>query len=241
MLSDHLSCLSVCDIGVLWCIVPKRLDGLGCLPYFHTWCGLSANLDCRSEMCCTWLAKKYRAVSLQLRHISTIGKKLLNSNTSSTCPHNMANFGPLTAEIGSGVWDTPQISTAFASSHRYAATSLAGCQSNFLRRLTVSWAATLYLHFRGLLPHNGIFPGARFTLRPSLAFSDIGSVTARHSSSGRQRNFVALSRGRRLYSAGQQSCWTLAHILVFFFARLISAVADWMSTILPHGVALVRI
>jgi len=34
-------------------------------------------------------------------------KKLLNSNISSTCPHNMANFGQLTAEIGSGVWGTP--------------------------------------------------------------------------------------------------------------------------------------
>jgi len=34
-------------------------------------------------------------------------KNLLNSNTSSTCLHNMANFGPLTAEIGSVVWDTP--------------------------------------------------------------------------------------------------------------------------------------
>jgi len=32
---------------------------------------------------------------------------LLNSNTSSTCPHNMVNFGPLTAEISSGVWGTP--------------------------------------------------------------------------------------------------------------------------------------
>jgi len=27
-------------------------------------------------------------------------KNLLNSNMSSTCPHNMAKFGPLTAEIG---------------------------------------------------------------------------------------------------------------------------------------------
>ena len=27
-------------------------------------------------------------------------KKLSNSNNSSTCPHHMANFGPLTAEIG---------------------------------------------------------------------------------------------------------------------------------------------
>jgi len=24
---------------------------IGCLPYFHTWCGLSANLGCKSE---TW-------------------------------------------------------------------------------------------------------------------------------------------------------------------------------------------
>ena len=29
----------------------------GCLPYFYTRCGLSANLECRSEMCCTRLAK----------------------------------------------------------------------------------------------------------------------------------------------------------------------------------------
>jgi len=29
---------------------------------------------------------------------------LLNSNISSTYPHNIVNFGPLTAEIGSGVW-----------------------------------------------------------------------------------------------------------------------------------------
>jgi len=32
---------------------------------------------------------------------------LLSSNISSTCPHNMVNFGPLTAEIVSGVWGTP--------------------------------------------------------------------------------------------------------------------------------------
>ena len=52
-----------------------------------TWCGLSANLECMSEMCCTRLAENRaifgtigqlcRAVSSQLRHISTIGKKLV--------------------------------------------------------------------------------------------------------------------------------------------------------------------
>jgi len=45
--------------------------------------------------------------------------------------------------------------------------------------------------FRGALAPDGILPGAKFTLRPSLAFSYIGSVTARHSSSRHQRNFAA--------------------------------------------------
>jgi len=34
-------------------------------------------------------------------------KNLLSTNMSSTCPHNMVNFGPLTAEIGSTIWGTP--------------------------------------------------------------------------------------------------------------------------------------
>jgi len=93
--------------------------------YFHTWCGLSANLECRSEMCSTRLAENAgpqkvaknrhlgtvaqlcRAMSSQPRHISTVGKKLLSSNMSSRCPHNMVGFGPLTAEIGWRIWGTP--------------------------------------------------------------------------------------------------------------------------------------
>jgi len=44
----------------------------------------------------------------------------------------------------------------------------------------------------GLLLGNGILPGARFTLRPSLAFSYIGSVITRHSGSQQhQPHFVA--------------------------------------------------
>jgi len=34
-------------------------------------------------------------------------KNLLNSDNSPTCPHNMANFGALAAEICSRVWGTP--------------------------------------------------------------------------------------------------------------------------------------
>ena len=104
---------------------------IGYLPYFDTSCGPSANLECRSETCCTRLAgnadpKNHqkvaiwapshnfvgqyicRAISSQLRHVSTIGKNLLSVNISSTCPDNMVNFGPLTAEICSGVWGTPK-------------------------------------------------------------------------------------------------------------------------------------
>jgi len=34
------------------------------------------------------------AISSELRHVSTIGKNLLNSNTSSRCPDNMVNLWP---------------------------------------------------------------------------------------------------------------------------------------------------
>jgi len=39
-------------------------------------------------------------------------------------------------------------------------------------------------------------------------------ISVRHSSIGRQPNFVALNRGCHLYSAWRPSCWALAHILV---------------------------
>jgi len=95
-----------------------------CLPYFHTWYGLSVHLECRSEMCCMRFAENTarkklpksrhlgtipqlcRAISLQLRHVLTIGKNLLSSNISSMCPHNMVNIGSLAAEICWRVWGT---------------------------------------------------------------------------------------------------------------------------------------
>ena len=87
----------------------------------QSWCGPSANLECRSEMCCTRLAGNTgRKKSPFWHHRTNLSgyifgtkayidnrKRLINSNTSSTCPDNMVNFGPLTAEIGSGVWGTP--------------------------------------------------------------------------------------------------------------------------------------
>jgi len=112
-----------------------------------------------------------------------------------------------------------------------AATPLTGGSPNFARCLAVSWLGTLYIHFRGLLPPVGILSGAKFTLRSSLAFSYIGSLTARHSRSGRQPNFAAwyhgfllwevrahgtrnFRTGRHLYSFRRPSRWASAHILV---------------------------
>jgi len=46
-------------------------------------------------------------------------KNMLNSNISSRCPHNMANFGPLAAKIGPVVGAPQLISTGFASWQRY--------------------------------------------------------------------------------------------------------------------------
>jgi len=48
--------------------------------------------------------------------------------------------------------------------------------------------------------------------------SDHGSVTAQHSTSGRQPNVAALNTGRQLYSAGQPSHWALVHILVLYIS-----------------------
>jgi len=77
-----------------------------------------------------------RAISSQLRHLSTIGKKLLSSNMSSTCPHNMVNIGSLAAEICWWVWGTPANFNGF----RVLAALLHGIQllgvSQTLRRWT---------------------------------------------------------------------------------------------------------
>ena len=88
--------------------------------FVYTWLGLSANLECRYEMCCTQLAwnsgsknvAKNRhlrtiaqicgAESSQLRHASTIGKNFLASNTSSTCPAD--KYGVLkSSKVGTGL------------------------------------------------------------------------------------------------------------------------------------------
>jgi len=92
------------------------------LDVYHTstWCGFSANLECRSETSCTRLGWKCRTQKIakkspksrRLRTIATNAlidnrKKMLSSHISSIRPHNMVNFGLLAAEIDPVVWGTP--------------------------------------------------------------------------------------------------------------------------------------
>jgi len=53
--------------------------------------------------------------------------------------------------------------------------------------------------------------------------SHLGSVIARHSSSGRQPKFATLNRGRHLHLAGRPSCWALAHTSNVMLLQQISA------------------
>jgi len=90
----------------------------------HTWCGLSANLGCRSETCCTRLAGNTGRKKLPSGHhcttlsgyiftneactgINNQKKNLLSSNISFRCPHNMVNFGPTSSWDWSGSLGTP--------------------------------------------------------------------------------------------------------------------------------------
>jgi len=165
-------------------------------------------------------------------------RNLLNSNVSAACHHNMANFGPLSAVIGSGLWGTQANFNGF----RVLASLLQRRRSTEANQILHDvWPSPGLVHciyILGLLPRNGFLPGVKFTLRPSLALSYIGSVTARHSSSGCQPNFAALSRRRNLYSAGRPSRWALAHILVFIAIGRLPA--EWSSVAAPIMIRLIN-
>jgi len=107
------------------------------------------------------------AICSQQRHVSTIGQKnLLNSSISPTCPHNMVNFGPLAAEIGSLVWGTSANSNGFR-----VLTSLLPRRRSAEANQTLHdvWPSPGLVHyiFRGFCPVTEILQGANVTLRPT--------------------------------------------------------------------------
>ena len=119
-------------------------------------------------------------------------KNLSNSNISSTFHHNMVHPGSLTPEIGSGVLGTPANFNRFrvfaSLLHRRRLTEV----NQTLHDIWPSPGLVLYVYISGGSCPLTEFCQVQYSLRPSLAFSYyIGSVTARHSSSGLQPNFAA--------------------------------------------------
>ena len=158
----------------------------------------AARLKYKTQKIAIWHHRKvFLAISLQLRHVSTIRKKLA---TQQYLFHLSSHYGELRPTNG---WDRfgslghpskfqPVLRLGFIT----APTSFNRGQQNF-GCLVVSCVGTLYIFGSCSWPNSvrghpyGIWPAAKSTLRPSLAFSCIGTITARHSSSGRQPNFVA--------------------------------------------------
>jgi len=125
--------------------------------------------------------------------------------------HSMVNFGPLATEIGLLVWGTP----ANVNGFRMLASFLQQRRSTEVNQtlrdvwLSLELVQCIYIVGGPMME----FCKVQNTLCVQVLRCAI-SVSARQSSSGRQPNFAALSRGRHLYSAGRPSRWASAHILV---------------------------
>jgi len=169
---------------------------------------------------CT-IAQLCWAISSQLRHVSTIGKKLLDSNISCTCPHNMANFGPLAAEIGLPVRGIPANFNGFS----VLASLLHLRRTKVNQTLHDVWCVIgwyiIYTFFWALPPWRNfsrsrcnIYFASKFCVilhwqRYCTALDLWVWVKLCGMLQGMQlRNF------RHVYSAGRPSRWALAHILV---------------------------
>ena len=182
----------------------------------HTW--LTENTGCKNYAKngrLRTITQLCRAISPQLRHVSTTGKKLLNSNIS----HTSSQYG----ERPTNGWDRlaslghpSKFQRASRLGFVTAPMSFNRGQPNSARRLpSVGLVHHIYM-FWGLLPPNGILPGAKFTLCPIRAFSSLAALlhgtravdisqTLWHGTRNRITELSLLAifnRGRHLYSEG---------------------------------------
>jgi len=142
-------------------------------------------------------APLHNFVGLYLRNYEQSQKNLLNNNISSTFPHNMVNFGPLTAEIGRRAWGTPGNFNGLASWLRY-------CTDVAQRKSTI-----LCMMFSHLLGWYTIF-GASCTLTEICHVQNWLCVQVLHSPT-----LASLLHDTQAV-AGWSSRWASAHILVLF-------------------------
>ena len=116
----------------------------------------------------------------QLRHVSTFGRQKLIKQP--YILHMSSRYGELRTTNG---WD--QL-TSLGHHSKFQRVSRVGFVTA-PTALTVSWADTLYIHFEGCC-HLTEFSQVQNSLCFQVLRSHIGSVTARHSSSGRQPKFA---------------------------------------------------
>jgi len=132
-----------------------------------TW--LAINTGRKNHHLCT-IAQVCWAISSQLRHVSTIGKNLLNGNYIDLL-HMSLQYSELRMFNGCDLLASLRHPSKFQRVLRFgfvtAATLLNGSQPNFALCSAISWPGKLYIHFRQLLPPEGILPLAKFTLCPS--------------------------------------------------------------------------
>jgi len=134
---------------------------IGCVPYFHTWRGLSANLECRSEMCCTRLAeiqdtkivKKFPICAPLYNFVGCIFSTMVYRQSEKKLAkhqylfHMFSQYGELRSVSG---WDRfinfghrSKFQRVSRVGFVTAPTSLNGRQPNFARCLAVFWAGWL--------------------------------------------------------------------------------------------------
>ena len=130
----------------------------------HVWNVLhTARWKYRTQKVTIW-APSHNFIRLYLHYwgmYQELENNLLNSNISSTCPRNMVNFGPLTAEICWRVGAPQQISTGFASWLSYC-TDVTHRRSPKLFKMfghLLGWYTVCT--FWGLLPPDGILRSRR--------------------------------------------------------------------------------
>jgi len=178
-----------------------------------------------------------RSVSLQLTHVSTIGKTLVKQQY---FVHKFSQYGE---PRPTNSWDRftslghpSKFQRASRLAFVTAATSLTGGQPNFARCLAISWTGTLYMHFRELLPPCQNFARCKihFAIKSCILLYWQRYCTALEQWAWAKfcgvvqgmelRNFY---RGRHLYSAERRSRWGSVHILV---VNIFSSVNKMMLT-----------
>jgi len=156
---------------LLFFLTYSQPSQIRCLSYFHTWCCLSANLECKSEMCCMWLTentgRKKIAKNLPSAHhrTNTLGcifatKPCIDNRKKLVKQQYLLHMSPQYGELlSTNGWDQFRSLRHPSKFQRVshlgfvtAETSFAGGEPNFARCLAICWAGTLYIDFREFFP-----------------------------------------------------------------------------------------